>query len=240
MNIKAPQFEVALKAPEKEYLGQQLKYEVTVKNVGNATARNPKVRIDAGGEDVAAAANGRDAQLAAARGSDTAQQVGELAPGASKTITIPYSPKAEGDLRVNAVVIDPCAKPASAAGLTHIAGLPALLLSAVDDHDPIHVGENVTYTITVLNQGFGADKNIKVVATLPEGEQYVSSAGASEGSLDGNKLTFAPVKILAPKQTVTWTVVVKAAKAADVRFRVDMTSDYLTEPAIKMEPTRLY
>lgn len=239
MAIKAPKFEVALKVPEREYLGQTLKYEVTVKNVGTASARNPSLRID-GPDDVAAAAPGAqgEARLASAR--DTSREIGELAPGASKTITLPYTARAEGDLRVNAVATDPCAKDAMASAVTRVTGIPALLLSAVDDHDPIRVGEEVTYTINVLNQGFGADKNIKVVVTLPEAEQYISSSGASEGKIDGNKLIFAPVATITPKQTLTWTLRVKALKEGDVRLRVDMTTESLTEPAVKMEPTRLY
>jgi len=237
MTIKAPQLEVTLKAPEKEYLGQQVKYEVTVKNVGTAIARNPKVRIDSA-SDVAEGARKTEAELAAAR--DAIQPVGEIEPGQSKTVTLPYKPRAEGDLRVNATATDPCAKTATATGLTKIAALPALLLSAVDDHDPVRVGENVTYTITVLNQGFGGDKNIRVIATLPEGEEYVSSEGSSKGTLDGQKLTFAPVENIAAKQTLTWTLTVKAAKAADVRMKVEMSSDSFHDAAVKVEPTRLY
>jgi len=235
--INAPQFEVALKAPEKEYLGHPMKYEVTVKNIGTATARSPKVRIDSAA-DVAAGNNGDNAQTASAK--DTGQTVGEIEPGKSKTVTVEYNPKAEGDLRVNAVVTDPCAKTALATGVTHIAVVPALQLSAVDDHDPVRVGDNVTYTITVLNQGFGADKNIHVVVTLPEGEQYVSSDGPSKAALDGSKLTFEAVPTISPKQSLVWKLVVKATKAADVRLRVDMQSDSFPDAAIKVEPTRLY
>ena len=205
MAIKAPQLAVAIKAPEKEYLGEPLKYEVTVKNVGNAIARSPSVRLDTGGDVAAAQPAAGSAQLAGAvaqpegyghaaqpAAGSAGQEVGELAPGASKTITIPYTPRTEGDVHVSAIATDPCAKlPASAAGLTHVTALPALQLSAVDSHDPIRVGENVTYTINVLNQGFGNDKDISVVVTIPDAEQYVSSTGASEGKLDGNKFTFA-------------------------------------------------
>jgi uncharacterized repeat protein (TIGR01451 family) len=251
MAIKAPQLEVSVKAPDKEYLGDDVKYEVTVKNVGDAIARSPMVRIDA--LDAATAAgngNGNGAQLASARingqpmdhsTAQGGQSVGELAPGASKTVTIAYTPKAEGDFHINAIASDPCAaKNATAPAVTKMASIPALLLSAVDDHDPVRVGENVTYTITVLNQGFGSDKDIKVVATLPDAETYVSSSGASDGKIDGNKLTFDPVDTIAPKQTLTWKVVVKAAKVADVRFRVDMSSASFPDAAVKMEPTRLY
>lgn len=233
LNVKAPKLEVTLDAPEKEYIGDQVKYQVTVKNVGDAPARNPTVRIARADESM------EGAQTAA--GEQGGQQVGELAPGATKKITVPFSARAEGDLKVNAIASDPCGGKAMAAGQTRIAPLPgALLLEAVDDHDPIRIGDNVTYTIKVLNQGSGPDHNIKVIATIPEGEEYISSAGATKGTVSGNKITFEPVPTLTGKQTATWTVTVKAQKPSDVQFRVDMSSQSFPNAATKLEPSRLF
>jgi uncharacterized repeat protein (TIGR01451 family) len=228
--IRAPRLVVSLRAPEKEYLGQDIHYEVTVKNTGDAPARNPMVRVDAVGD------NG--AQTAAAR--EGGQPLGEIAPGQSKSTTIVYHSRGEGDFHVNAVASDPCAGSAMAAGSTSITGIPALLLEAADSRDPVRVGENVTYTINVLNQGNAADHNIRLVATLPDGEQYVNSDGPTQANAAGSTLTFSPLQNLSPKQTATWHVEIKALKAADVRFKVEMTSESCHEPAVKMEQTRLY
>ena len=81
---------------------------------------------------------------------------------------------------------------------------------------------------------------MQVVATLPDEEEFVKAGGATEATADGKKITFAPVAVLKPKQSVTWTVEVKAIKAGDVRFKVELNSDSLTKPATENEPTRLY
>jgi uncharacterized repeat protein (TIGR01451 family) len=205
-------------------------YDVTVKNTGDAVARNPVVRIDS--------ATDSDAQTAAAR--EGGQPLGEIAPGQSKTTRIVYHTHGEGDFKVNAIASDPCAGMAMAAGTTSITGIPALLLEANDHPDPVRVGENTTYTISVTNQGSAADHNIRLVATLPDGEQYVNSDGPTQVDVAGSTLTFAPLAAISPKQVATWHVEIKATKAADVRFKVEMSSDSFKEPAVKMEQTRLY
>ena len=53
-------------------------------------------------------------------------------------------------------------------------------------------------------------------------------------------MTFAPLKLLAPKAKATYRVIVKGVKAGDVRFRVSLTSDQMTSPAGETESTHIY
>jgi uncharacterized repeat protein (TIGR01451 family) len=230
--VKAPRLQITLSSPNQKYLGDQVSYHVTVKNIGDAPARNTTVAVNPGhpmeeGAQPAAATGGLD--------------VGQLAPGDSKSFDIPLSARNEGDFHVNAVASDPCAGQAFAAGTTRVVGTPpGIQLNTVDDHDPVRIGDNVTYTITVLNQGMTADRNVHVTATIPDGEKYVSSSGSSEATVSGNKITFAPVPTLGGKQTATWTVTTKALNPGDVQFKVDMSSQSFPNAAHKAEPTRLY
>jgi uncharacterized repeat protein (TIGR01451 family) len=123
---------------------------------------------------------------------------------------------------------------------TDVMTLPALRLEVVDLEDPIRVGDEVTYRVTVRNQGTGADKNVAITATLPPEMQFVAASGATEAKADGQTLTFAPVASLLAGQTVEWHVRTKATKAGDVRMQVQLKSDSLTHPAMETEPTRLY
>jgi hypothetical protein len=94
--------------------------------------------------------------------------------------------------------------------------------------------------ITATNQGSAPDTNIKIICTLEDSEQYVSSSGATTGIAAGNTITFAPLPSLAPKAQATWRVTVKAVKAGDVRFTTVMTTDQLTRPVQETEATNLY
>ena len=53
-------------------------------------------------------------------------------------------------------------------------------------------------------------------------------------------MTFEALPRLDPGQSVTWTVEARAENPGDVRFRVDLTSETLTEPVVGTQPTRLY
>lgn len=94
--------------------------------------------------------------------------------------------------------------------------------------------------ITATNQGSATDTNIRIVCTLEDNEQYVSSTGATRGSASGNTVTFEPLPSLAPKAQAVWRVTVKAVKAGDVRFTVIMNTDQLTRPVTRNESTHLY
>ena len=123
---------------------------------------------------------------------------------------------------------------------TEIEGIPAILLEVIDVTDPVEVGQNTTYVITVTNQGSAPDRNVRVVATLPDQQSFVSATGATNVAANGKTITFAPVENLGVGQQAAWRIVVKADAAGDVRFRIEMTSDNLTSPVIETEATNLY
>jgi hypothetical protein len=50
----------------------------------------------------------------------------------------------------------------------------------------------------------------------------------------------APVAELKPREKATWKVQIKQNAAADVRFRVKMTSDQLRSPVEESESTHVY
>jgi len=92
----------------------------------------------------------------------------------------------------------------------------------------------------VTNQGTAADTNIRIVCALEDKVQFVSTAGATAGSVMGNTVSFAPLHSLAPKGRATWRVAVKGVRPGDVRFRVTMSSDQLARPVEETEATYLY
>ncbi len=117
--------------------------------------------------------------------------------------------------------------------------LPALLLAAVDEHDPIQVGQTETYTITIVNQGTGEDTYVQVTCKLPENYEFVGVEGPTEAKADGQTVIFQPIDRLDPGDTVRWHLKAKAKEKGDIQLRVELTSDYLSQPALSTEPTRL-
>lgn len=239
---------VKIAGPEAQYLGQASTYQVTVKNSGEVPALATRLAIQVDGDlridRVSKATSDSKAPTVGANNGLT-WELGDLAPGAESVVSFTGVGRGKKELMHSATATAVCARTkemaatATAATKTEVISLPALRLEMVDDHDPVQVGENVVYTINVLNQGQGDDRNVKIVCKLPEGLTYVSSKGSTEGKVDGQTITFAPASTLAAKQQLNYTVTAKATKSGDVRTNVEMSSDYLTSPDPETEPTRL-
>jgi uncharacterized repeat protein (TIGR01451 family) len=244
--VRAPQLSVSVKLQQKEFIDKPVTAQVVVTNRGDAPARDAVLRLDAsrGARLVLPAASATTAPSTAQARSplDTAERrvLGTIDPGQSRTINVVLRGTQGGDVKLTATATCACASPAADSASIFIQTLPALMLECVDSVDPVPVGEHTTYTITVKNQGSGIDKNVRVLATLPEEETFISATGATGAKRDGRTLRFDPVAALAPGETVTWKVEARAERAADVRFRVELSSDWLTRPAVKEESTRLY
>jgi uncharacterized repeat protein (TIGR01451 family) len=181
--------------------------------------------------------NAIDPLLAARReGAD----LGTLAPGESRTFTVAVRPTREGRMSVSAIGLARCVAPVTAIANTDVKTLAELKMEITDLDDPVRIGEDVVYRITVRNVGTGADKNIAMTAALPTGLQFIEAEGATEAKPSGQDVTFGSLPSLAPGQEATWRVRARANTPGDVRMEVRVKSDSLKQPAVETEPTKLY
>ncbi len=103
-----------------------------------------------------------------------------------------------------------------------------LEISKFDAPDPVTVGDNLTYTITVTNRGPDAATNVVVTDTLPSGVTFVS-ATSSQGSCtyDGAVTVTCDLGDIAPNNSVTITIVVTPTAPGAISNSVTVTSDTL-------------
>ena len=94
--------------------------------------------------------------------------------------------------------------------------------------------------ITVTNQGSATATNIRIVCTLEDNVKYISSAGATSGTIEGSTIRFLPLGSLDPQEKAVWRIVVVAQTPGDVRFKAIMNSDELSRPVEETEATHLY
>jgi uncharacterized repeat protein (TIGR01451 family) len=231
--VTEPVLEITKTGPKEEFIGRSVQYTITVKNTGDAPAKNLMLK-DVGTGTVTAAS---DAGKTDAAG--TGWSLGTLDPGQSKSVTVTRTAAAKGTIRDTATASATCAKAVTASAETTITGIPAILLEVVDT-DPVRVGGTSTYTITVTNQGSADGTNITVKGTLEDTMEYVSSSGPTNGTLAAKTVTFGALPKLAPGEKATWTVIVKAVKAGDVRFKATMNSDQLKRDVEETEATNFY
>ena len=234
--VRQPVLTIAKNGPERKYPGRPVTYEITVANVGDGPAKNTVVEDTIPVEVVQVEASD-GAKLS---DSKLVWQLGTIEPQAVKTVRVSYTPTQVCILANSVTATADCAQAVTASARTSIVGIGAVRLEVIDIDDPVEVGGNTTYVITVTNQGSAEDTNIHVVCTLEDTLEYVSSAGATTGSIVGNTVNFAPLRSLAPKATAIWRLVARGVRPGDVRFKVTLNTDQLARPVEESEATHVY
>jgi len=233
--VRQPVLAITTDVPKVRYAGLNVTATITVSNKGDGKANGTVlVATLPGGTEFVSASDGGKAE----KGQVT-WSLGTLAPQDTKTVTVVMKPTQMGNLETFSSVSATCSK-ASDKGVTEVKGVPGLLLEMVDITDPIAIGQQETYVITITNQGSADGTNIVVTADIPEEQEFVSCSGDTNGKAAGRAVTFEAVKTLAPKAKVTFKVVTKALKEADSRFKCAFTSDQTVAPVVKTESTHIF
>jgi uncharacterized repeat protein (TIGR01451 family) len=236
INVRQPVLIVTKSGPQRQYLGRSVSYDITVLNKGDGPARETIVEdiIPPYVTSIEATAG---AQFSASK---LIWELGTLEPNSSKKVRVSYTPTKEGEVVATASASAYCADTVSDSTRTIVTGIATSRLDLIDLEDPVEVGATTTYVITVTNEGSAADRNIRIACLLDEKLQYVSSAGATAGSLMGRTVSFAPLHTLEPKAKATWRVVIKGARQGDALFKTTMYTGDLALPVEATEVTRIY
>jgi len=234
--VRQPVLALTKTGRDVQYIGRELSYELTVTNTGDGEATDVVLRDVLPGD----AAFVRASDGGRLSGGAVSWELGTLAPGGSRTVSVVLRAGAAGLVRNAATASAHCAEDAGAEVETQVRGVPAILLEVVDVEDPVEVGANETYLVTVTNQGSAPGTNIVVTATAPPQMTLLEARGPVSGTIDGATATFAPLPSLGPGQQVEFRLEARAEAAGDVRFAVRMTSDQLGSPVSETEATNLY
>jgi len=98
---------------------------------------------------------------------------------------------------------------------------PDLSILKVDNPDPVQVGSNLTYTVTVTNNGAGNATGVTMTDTLPPGVSFVS-ATPSQGSCTGTSTVTCNLGSLAASANATVTLVVTPTAAGTITNTVSV------------------
>ena len=228
--------ELEKSGPKQQYVGVPYTYDIRVTNKGDVEATNvslvdtlPNGLIATDASDGGRIENGRVTWNLNTLGKNVAKELRLTVKGMDPG-TAHNTVSAQAD----------CAAIATVSADTALIGVPAIKLDVSEDPNPVVVGNDATYTVTVANQGSAVATNVKIVTELEDAMEFLTMNGATKGTLEGNKITFAPLATLAPKARVTYTVTVRAKEAADVRFKTVLTSDQLGRPVEELESTTFY
>jgi uncharacterized repeat protein (TIGR01451 family) len=236
--ILKPELTITNSALDMTLLDRDLVYTILVTNKGNGEARNVVIEdaIPSGLPVKSVSDNG----VISTNKDKVTWNVGTLAPGAGKQVTVTLVANKISKVDNVASASCYCAPPVSAPAPTDIRGVSAILLEVIDANDPVLLSEDVMYTITTTNQGSALGTNIKIVCTLEANAEFVKADGSTAHTVNGQVITFESVKGLAAKDKAVWHVFAKAKTPGDTRFKVTMTSDQISRPVEETEATTFY
>jgi uncharacterized repeat protein (TIGR01451 family) len=224
--------EVTKEGPKEVRIGQNADYKITVTNVGDRPITQVVVTDDAPNGTSIVSANG-----ATISGNRAVWNIESIEPSDSVNVPLVLTTCTPGfycnKVNVHTAQNTCCAAEAS----TRWRGTPALNVCIVDMEDPICVGEMTSYRITVVNQGSEPDRNVRVTVRFPAEIAPVSAMGASPGQVAGQTVTFAPLAMLNPRQTVEYRIDGRAKSQGDARVKVELVADSISTPIVEEEST---
>lgn len=200
-------------------------FELTVKNTGDGAAKATTVTAAVTGGTPTSADGG------VVNAGNVTWNVGDLAPGASKTVKLCVRPTSQGDVAVNATAQGGCAAQVQTSCKFGVVGSPDIGTLLDDDDGVVLVGDPHVYRYEVQNQGQVDLTNVKVVVTLPEGMTFVSSTAPKAPVVEGRKLTFTGVTgVLKPGDRPSFTMTVKSSTAGEKLVISETTCDQIKTP----------
>jgi uncharacterized repeat protein (TIGR01451 family) len=209
-------------------------YTILVKNTGDTPLTGVMVN-----DNAAAGTTITEAVGGSINANVATWNIGELAAGATKELTVKVVSKQPGKFCNTATVTSAQMLRDSSQSCTEWRGVTGVLVEVVDDPDPIQVGETSTYTIRITNQsanGTVDDLSVKVLFSA----EINPTTASNNGSISGKTVTFPTVPTLGPKASATFTIVGKGVSAGDARTKVQVTTRMRQNPIEQTESTTVY
>jgi uncharacterized repeat protein (TIGR01451 family) len=236
--VIAPDLQVTVDGPDRRFLERPATYQVSIDNPGTAPAKDVQLvtHLPKGLQFVSANNLGEyDAAQHSIHWSLAELPANER--GTVELVALPVEP-GQHTLQVTTKARDGLADETQKA--VTVEGIAALNFSVVDRDDPIEVGGETSYEITVVNQGSKAASNVQITAIVPPGLRAVAGHGDTRHAVQGDRVVFAPILQLGPKAETTFQVQVQGVRDGDHRLKVQITTDEIREPITKEESTRVY
>ena len=238
LEVISPQLDVALAGPKRRYLEREATYQLSVSNPGTAPAQQVELvaYLPPGLKFVNANNAGRYDESTRA----VYWRLEELPVNQRGTVELVTLPVEAGQFSIKV-------RGAAQRGLAIekeqpvlVEGLAAVLFQLSHTKDPLEVGGETTYEITVVNQGSKASSNLQMSVFLPDELKPLAAEGPTRYTIENNKVVFESLPQLAPKSVAAFRVRAQGVRAGDLRVRCQLMTDEMQRPVVKEESTRVY
>lgn len=216
-------------SPSPAIVTSNLTYTISITNAGPSTATNLIVTdvLPAGAAFVSCSTSG---SYSTNTGTVTFS-LGSLPLNGVANVTLVISPASIGTISNTATAVaaqvEANSANNSASVLTTVSGATAdLAIGMVDAPNPVQVGNNLTYTITVTNLGPATATNVIVTSALPARTVFVSASGSH--STNGGVVTL-NLGTLGSGGIATASIVVQPTAVGTITNNAGVSSD-VTDP----------
>jgi len=238
LEVTAPQLEIVLAGPKHRYLEREATYQLSVSNPGTAPAQQVEVvaHLPPGLKFVNANNAGRYDEVTRA----VYWRLEELPVNQRGTVELVTLPVESGQFSIKV-------RGSAQRGLVTekeqpvvVEGMAAVIFQLSHTKDPVEIGGETTYEITVVNQGSKASTNLQMSIFLPAELKPLAAEGPTRYTIEDNKVLFASIPQLAPKTVAAFRVRAQGVRAGDLRVRCQLMTDEMQRPVVKEESTRVY
>jgi uncharacterized repeat protein (TIGR01451 family) len=234
---EAPQLTVTKTGPKQATVGGQATFQIVVTNTGQTDATNLSV-VDHFDPELepknASKGNKYD-------GANMTWEFPRLAAGKTVRLNVICACQQLADNTCNRVIVtcDGGVRESADACLAIVDASASLQPTIAAQGNPVAVGKQTTYRISVANNGTTPQSQVAVSVTVPDQTTPVNGSfqGPSAGRASGRTVTFAPIPSLAPGKVINFSVDIRADKAGSSPARVEVTSREQPTPVPAESPT---
>ncbi len=210
--VTQPVLSIKAECGPKIRIGQQTTCKFTVRNTGDGACKDLRVSpvMPAGSQFVSADSGG----------SANGWNIGALAPGESKTVSMTVRVMGSGEFACQATATCSCAAAVTDKCVSSAAGVPDIGTQITDDDGVVPVGQNHDYRFEVKNQGQVDLTNVKVVFKPDAGLEFVSTT--APGGMQNGVVNVGTLK---PGQKIEFRLTYKGTKEGQLVIISETTSD---------------
>ncbi len=238
VTVAAPQLKASIEGPKLRYLGRKAMYTLRIENDGAAaTDAVQMVHRIPEGFDFLSSDRG-------ARFDESSRMltwfVGRLSSEQPEELHVTLLAKKAGEFRHAVRATSEHGSYSDAQLTTRVEGTASLVVEVADLDDPVEVGTETAYEVTITNEGTASSHAVTLACELPGGLTLLNAEGPSGHRVKANTIQFQPVAEVGAGETITYRVYVQGTDDGDKRFRCRVSSEHLSQPLFTEEVTKFY